>query len=206
MIVALLLSPLMGHSQNVVPVFDSFALGNGIGDVAWGVSGASTSGGYRGQAEWFVPSQSGYFSYITLSTVIYGGSGRSDFYLTEDSGNSTPGNVLEAWPNKLNTPLGVLNLVSTQAPWLEAGVRYWLVDEPADATSRTGWRMSKDYSPGFAFERAPSSWEYSGPTQVPSGAFRVSANVIPEPTGLALWILGASWPVWRAKLRRMSSA
>jgi len=117
-------SPWIVSGQAPVTVFNSFGPGNAVGNVAWAVTGAGTPVGYRGQAEWFIPTVSGYLSSITLYTVRYSGSGRSDFFLAEDSANSTPGNILESFPNTLNSANGLLNLNSASMPLLQAGVRY----------------------------------------------------------------------------------
>jgi hypothetical protein len=53
-----------------VVVFNSFGSGNSYNSgIAWAVTGASTSYGYRGQAEFFTPAISGYLSSIQLPSI-----------------------------------------------------------------------------------------------------------------------------------------
>jgi hypothetical protein len=175
-----------------VIVFDSFGPGNSfLNSVVWGVSGASTSYGYRGQAEWFVPTISGYLSSFTLATYRQSGSGLSDFYIAEDSG-SGPGTIMESFLDTANNPNGLLTINSTVQPLLQAGVKYWLCDEPADSTTSNGWyENNQNYLPGFAFETSPWSWSVVNPPYVPpSGVFRVTVIPVPEPSIAGLLAFG----------------
>ena len=176
-----------GDVANPVVVFDSFGAGNSyLTTVVWAVSGASTSGGYRGQAEWFVPGISGNLSSITLATLRISGSGRSNFFIAEDN-NGVPGAILESYGNVLNTASGLLTLNSSSQPMLQAGLTYWVCDEPADATSLTGWfQNNQSRTNGFAFERSPWSWQGITSHAPPSGVMRVSLVPIPEPGIAAL--------------------
>jgi hypothetical protein len=157
--------------------------------VVWGVSGASTAGGYRGQAEWFVPGISGNLSSVVLATYQSSGSGRSNFYLAEDSGG-IPGTILESYLNVQNNANGLLTLTSGGQPLLQAGTKYWLGDEPADATTVNGWfENNQSYTNGFAFERSQWGWQAtSDPSH--SGVFRVSMTPVPEPATFALISMG----------------
>ena len=175
-----------------VVVFDSIGSGSFL-NVAWGITGASTSYGYRGQAEWFVPGISGNLSSFTLGTHRFSGSGRSNFFIAADNGYG-PGAILESYPNVLNNANGLLTLASTSNPFLEGGTKYWICDEPSDNTTVNGWfENGINYFPGFAYERAQWSWNAFTDTahSPPSGAFRVSVTPIPEPDLAALAFLAA---------------
>lgn len=170
---------------NPIVVFNSFGPGNTYNTaIVWGVTGASTSGGYRGQAEFFVPTASGVLSSITLPTYRQSGSGHSNFFVAQDNG-SAPGTILESFLSTVNNPNGLLTLNSAVQPSLTAGVKYWLCDEPADATTVNGWFEGQSYAPGFAFERSQWSWNFVAPPSVPpSGVFSVSVIQVPEPMAL----------------------
>jgi hypothetical protein len=181
-----------GSGATPVVVFNSFGPGNTYSStVAWGVTGNATQGGYRGQAEWFVPAIPGELSSVTLATYRQSGSGRSNFFLAQDSGSS-PGTVLESFLNTANNPNGLLTLNSVARPMLQTGVKYWICDEPADTTTFNGWyENSQNYAPGFAFERSQWSWSFVGPPSVPpSGVFSVSVTAVPEPAAMVLVALG----------------
>src|SRR5580698_11123478 len=93
-------------------IYNSFGAGNTYDSgVVWAVSGASESGGYRGQAEFFTPSVSGYLNTIELATYHVSGSPLSNFFIAQDSGGS-PGAILETFSNVTN-PSGLLTLQST---------------------------------------------------------------------------------------------
>jgi hypothetical protein len=184
-----------------VTVFNSFGPANTYDTtVAWGVSGSATPSGYRGQAEWFVPSASGDLSTITLATYRQSGSGRSNFFVAEDNG-SGPGTILESFLNTVNNPDGLLTLNSALQPLLEAGLKYWLCDEPADSTTANAWfDNNQNHAPGFAFERSQWSWSAVSPPAPPSGVFSVSVTPVPEPTGL--WLAAGLLFVWRLRKKQ----
>jgi len=185
-----------------VVVYDSFGPGNTYNTgVVWVVSGASDSGGYRGQAEFFVPAVSGYLSNVQLATYRLGGSALSNFYIAQDNGSGIPGVVLETYANVQNAN-GLLTINSTTHPLLQAGQTYWLCDEPAAANSNNGWyQNSQNVINGFAFERAQWSWS-SVPAAYspPSGVFRVTVTPVPEPSVMALMTVAAG--VAGLRLRR----
>ncbi len=188
MVVALVLQlfPNESPAASTVVVFDSFGPGNSyLSSVVWGITGSSTSGGYRGQAEWFVPGVSGNLSTFTLATYRSSGSGRSNFFIAEDNGYG-PGTILESYQNVYNAN-GLLTLTSSTQPLLQAGIKYWLCDEPYDSTTVNGWYENGiNYTPGFAYERSQWSWIAFTDTahSPPSGVFRVAVTPVPEP-GLA---------------------
>jgi hypothetical protein len=188
-----------------VVVFDSFGPGNTyLNSVVWGVTGASTSYGYRGQAEWFVPGISGNLTSFTLATYRQSGSGRSNFFIAEDNGYG-PGTILESFLNTANNPSGLLTLNSASQPMLQAGTKYWLCDEPADNTTINGWyENNQNYQPGFAYERGQWSWSFVAPPSVPpSGVFRVAVTPVPEPS-LVGFVLPGAWLLAR-RLRRVDA-
>lgn len=177
-----------------VVVFNSFGPGNTYNSgVVWAVTGASASGGYRGQAEFFTPGISGYLSSIQLATYRLSGSGLSNFYIAQDNGSGIPGTILESFTSVLNAN-GLLTLNSTAKPLLQAGTEYWLCDEPAADNSYNGWyQNNQGYAPGIAFERFPWSWAAVTADHAPnSGVFQVSVTPVPEPsvTGLATLSVG----------------
>jgi hypothetical protein len=177
-----------------VVVFNSFGPGNTYNSgIVWAISGASISGGYRGQAEFFTPGISGYLSSILLATYREsGGSGYSNFYIAQDNGSGIPGTILESFTNIQNAN-GLLTLNSTVQPLLQAGTEYWLCDEPTADNSYNGWyENNQGYANGFAFERSEWSWAAIPPPAPSSGVFRVSVTPVPEPsvTGLATLCVG----------------
>lgn len=183
-----------------VVVFNSFGAGNTYSTaVVWAVSGASTSGGYRGQAEFFTSAVSGYLSSMTLATYHVSGSSLSNFTLAEDNGSGAPGSILETFSNVSN-PTGLLTLNSAADPLLQAGTQYWLCDEPATATSYNGWYYNNQgRANGFAFERSQWSWA-AIPSPAPnSGVFSVSVLAVPEPTVLAFLMTGGIFLCGRIK-------
>lgn len=189
-------------ASSPVVVFDSIGSGNFL-NVVWGITGASTSYGYRGQAEWFVPGISGNLSSFTLGTYRSAGSGRSNFFIAADNGYG-PGTILESYPNVLNNANGLLTLTSSTKPLLEAGVKYWICDEPYDSTTVNGWfENGINYIPGFAYERSQWSWTAFTDTahSPPSGAFRVSVTPIPEPQVAGPALLAAFAAVLRRRSR-----
>lgn len=193
--------PVSATIPSPVVVFDSFGPGNTyLTSVVWGVSGAATSGGYRGQAEWFTPTVSGTLSSVTLATHRQSGSGLSDFFIAQDNG-SGPGTILESFLSTANNPNGLLTLNSVSQPMLQAGVKYWLCDEPTDSTTSNGWfENSQNYTPGFAFERSEWGWSTFGPPSPPSGVFRVLVTPVPEPTAFGFLVLGGLFVAGRFRL------
>jgi len=177
--------------ETVVPspvvVFNSFGPGNTHTTTGWGVSGAGYSGGYRGQAEWFVPGISGDLSSVEVALFRHSGSGLSNFYLTQDNGG-IPGPILEVYLNVLSTG-GLLALNSVNQPLLDAGAKYWVCAEPADSTTSSGWyENNQGLARGFAFERSKWGWSFTADA-VPNAAFRVSVTPVPEPSTWALLVL-----------------
>jgi len=187
-------------TQAQVVVFNSFGPGNTYGSgIVWAVSGASVSGGYRGQAEFFTPATSGYLSSVLLATYHISGSGLSNFYIAQDNGNGIPGNILESFTDVLNASSGFVTLNSTVKPLLQAGTEYWLCDEPAADYSYNAWyQNNQGYAPGSAFERSEWSWS-AIPGAENSGVFRVSVTPVPEPSVTGLVILCGCWFLLRLK-------
>lgn len=188
---ALLFNPGLRSCATTVYVYNSFGPGNTYNSgVVWAVSGAAASSGYRGQAEFFVPSISGSLSTIQLATYLVSGSHLSNFYLAQDSGSGVPGAILESWMNVQNVN-GLLTLNPTTQLLLQAGQEYWLCDEPAAANSFNGWfENNQNIANGFAFETAEWSWGAITDHAPPSGVFSVSVTPVPEPTTTALILLG----------------
>jgi hypothetical protein len=181
-------------------IYNSFGPGNSYDSgVVWAVSGASESGGYRGQAEFFTPSISGYLNTIELATYHVSGSPLSNFFIAQDNGGGSPGTILETFSNVTN-PSGLLTLHSTPGVLLQAGTEYWLADEPATATSYNGWyENSQNVANGFAFERSEWSWAAIGPPAPDSGVFEVTVTPVPEPSAAQLALIGGccSLVFWR---------
>ena len=99
---------------------------------------------------------------------------------------------MESFLDTANNPNGLLTINSTVQPLLQAGVKYWLCDEPADSTTSNGWyENNQNYLPGFAFETSPWSWSVVNPPYVPpSGVFRVTVIPVPEPSIAGLLAFG----------------
>jgi len=176
------------HAQ--VVVYNSFGPGNTYNSgIVWVVSGASTSGGYRGQAEFFTPGISGYLSSVQLATYRVSGSGLSNFYIAQDNGSGIPGSILESYTSVLNAA-GLLTLNSIAKPLLQAGTKYWLCDEPTASNSYNGWyENNQGYANGFAFEGSQWGWSAVTPPAPSSGVFQVSVIPVPEPSVVALGIM-----------------
>ena len=188
-----------------VIVYDSFGAGNSYNSgVAWAVSGASTSGGYRGQAEFFVPGTSGYLAGIQVATIHLSGSLLSNFYIAQDNGSGIPGAILETYSNVVNAN-GTMSIGSATHPLLQAGQEYWLCDEPATSDANNGWyENSQNVANGFAFERSEWSWSAITGSVPPSGVFRVTVTPVPEPTAAGLMALGGGWLGFRLRRLRAS--
>jgi len=185
---ALLAGSLSSIAQLVV--YDSFGPNSTYNQqTVWAVSGASVSGGYRGQAQYFAPAVSCDLSQVELATYhVSGSSPLSNFFIARDSGLDTPGDILESFYN-VSTPTGLLTLTSQLKPLLTAGTLYWLCMEPSTATSYNGWyQNNQNVTDGFAFERSPWSWSFvpGRPSAPNTGAFEILATPVPEPSGL--WI------------------
>lgn len=172
-------------------IYNSFGPNNSYSTATvWAVTGASTTGGYRGQAEVFTPGAPGFLSFVNLAVFHISGSRLSNFYIAQDSGAGVPGTILETFSN-VTVNNGLLSLTSVQHPLLEAGISYWLCFEPAAADASNGWYYNNQgYNFGFAFERAHWSWSYISSPAPASGVFRIAVTPVPEPATLGLGILG----------------
>lgn len=159
-----------------VDVFNSFDAHNKFDrSVAWAVMNGGQAG-YRGQAEWFVPSGSGPLNVVDLAMM---GKGSINVTVAEDK-NGLPGKSLESFSNISSSHFGKgghLVLVSETHPALSAGNKYWLCAEPADSDTSCSWCYNnQNLAKGFALERAQGGWAFfqDGPR---NGAFRI--NVLP---------------------------
>ena len=156
-----------------VNVFNSFDAQNKFDkSVAWAVMNTSQSG-YRGQAEWFVPSDSGPLNFVDLAMR---GKGSINVTVAEDK-NGLPGKPLESFlkvPSSDFDRGGHLVLVSETHPALTAGNKYWLCVEPADGNTGCSWYYNdQNLANGFALERAQGSWSFI-PIGPRNGAFCVN--------------------------------
>jgi hypothetical protein len=201
---ALAFSPAL-RSQTPVLVYNSFGAGHSYyTGTGWGVTGADTSGGYRGQAQYFVPTVSGYLDQIELATFRVSGSDLSNFFIAQDNGSGVPGSILESWSNVAN-PNGLLTINSVDQPLLQAGQTYWLCDEPAATNSANAWyENNQGLEPAFAFERSEWDWGSFQADAAPSGVFSVSVVPVPEPSTSALALCGVL-VLSRAALSRRKS-
>jgi len=159
-----------------INVFNSFDAHNHYDkSTAWAVMNDSQSG-YRGQAEWFVPTGSGQLNFVDLAMR---GQGAINVTVAEDK-NGLPGKPAESFSNVSSSRFGKTGhclLISAAHPVLNAGVKYWLCAEPAGSGSGCSWAYNnQNLAQGFAFERGPGSWSFmpGGPR---NGAFRI--NVVP---------------------------
>jgi hypothetical protein len=156
-----------------VTVFTSFDAQNACDrKTSWAVMNGG-QGGYRGQAEWFVPTASGPLNTVDLPLT---GRGSVNITLAEDT-NGVPGKPVESFPDILNSQFGRdghLVLESAAHPPLTAGTKYWLCVEPADSDTGCAWSYNNlNMARGFALDRAPGQWSaFSGGPR--NGAFRVS--------------------------------
>jgi hypothetical protein len=188
-------------ATGTVLVFNSFGPGNTYNQgVVWAVGGVSAPGGYRGQAEFFVPGISGYLSSVQLATFRLGGSALSDFFIAQDS-SGIPGAVVESFSGVQNAS-GLLTINSVTQPLLQAGQKYWLCDEPDASNSYNGWyENNQNLANGFAFERSEWSWSPVGSPAPTSGVFSVSVTPVPEPSTFGLLLLGVGLLAARCRRR-----
>jgi hypothetical protein len=192
--------------QPTVSVYNSFGPGNSFGNgIVWAVKGDSTSGGYRGQAQFFIPNISGNLNQIQLATYHVSGSDLSNFFIAQDNGSGLPGSILESWTGVQNAANGLLTLNSAAVPLLQAGQEYWLCDEPGDPTSYNGWwQNNQGISPGDAFDNSEWGWGTIAGGIEDAGVFSVNAVPVPEPSVAALGLLGLIF-LTRAGLSRSKS-
>jgi len=113
---------LLGLAAIIIPArtqvvaFISFGTGHGYNTaIDWAVSGASTLGGYRGQAEFFTPGTTGFLSSIEVATYHVSGSTLSDFYTAGDNGSGAPGTILETFAKVANVK-GLLTVNGSPDP------------------------------------------------------------------------------------------
>lgn len=197
-------------AQPPVFAYDSFGPGNSYNTgIAWAVSGASASPAYRGQAQFFIPTVSGYLDQVELATVHISGSLLSDFFIADDNGSGIPGDILESWTGVQNASSGLLTLNSVAQPLLQAGQEYWLCDEPGAANSYNGWyQNNQGISPGDAFDRSEWAWSTIPAGIETAGVFSVTVVPVPEPSTVALvfsaLLAGGVRPI-RAGLSRWKS-
>ncbi|MEY2465919.1 MAG: hypothetical protein QOD03_440 [Verrucomicrobiota bacterium] len=156
-----------------VNVFNSFDAHNKFDkSVAWAVM-KDGQAGYRGQAEWFVPSDSGGLNVIDLAMM---GKGTINVTVAEDK-NGLPGKPLENFLNVLSSRFdkgGHLVLVSEVHPVLNAGTKYWLYVEPADNDTGCSWCYNnRNLAQGFALERGQGGWSFVK-GDLRNGAFRIN--------------------------------
>jgi hypothetical protein len=157
-------------------VFNTFDQHNKFDNhTAWSVM--NNKSGYRGQAEWFIPKNSGPLNFVDMAMS---GKGSIDVMLAEDN-NGIPGKILENFQSISISRFarnGHLILVSKIHPPLSNGIRYWLCIEPASAGTDYSWFYNnQNLTQGFAFERGQGNWmSFSGGPR--NGAFRI--NVLNE--------------------------
>jgi PEP-CTERM motif len=193
---SLLIASCLTQSLNAAPLvaFDSFNTGNTFNTSGgWGIAGASTGPGYRGQAQSFVSAFSGNLATIDLAIGRNSGSGRNNFGIAQDS-SGIPGALLESFQNvasagNFGSAYPPLTLTSALRPSLQSGQTYWIIAEPADATTFSAWNYNtKGFTGHTALERTPSDWQaFTGSAD---GVFRVSVTPVPEPSTAALLVIG----------------
>lgn len=156
-----------------VNVFNSFDAHNKFDkSVSWAVMNDGQAG-YRGQAEWFVPTGSGPLNVVDLAMM---GKGSINVTVAEDK-NGLPGKPLESFSNIPSSQFGNsghLVLVSEAHPVLNVGAKYWLCVEPADGDTGCSWCYNnQNLAKGFALERGQGGWSFfqGGPR---NGAFRIN--------------------------------
>jgi hypothetical protein len=183
-------------------VFNSFGPGNTYGGAPWLVEGSSASiYPFEAYAEYFVPAFSGYLSQIQVATSTLGGhDALTDFSIAQDNGSGIPGTVLESFSNVTN-PNGLLTLNSVTAPLLQAGQKYWLCDQPADANTYVGWYPNNQgITNSSAIQSSPGVW-LAWPPSGANPVFSISVVPVPEPATVGLVFLGVGLVGGRRWLR-----
>jgi len=185
------------RGSTVAVAYDSFGPANTFNKtVGWGVSGISSSHGYRGQAQRFTPSVDGTLNTIELAIGRASGSGLSTITVVADDNGYPTGAVLETFNSvpasgTFGNSYAPRLLTSALTPFLTANSTYWLRAEPADATTSNAWNNnSRAISDRFGFSFSPGAWDALGPDFAPdSGVFRITEVVLPEPQGASLILL-----------------
>src|SRR5262249_46261591 len=132
--------------------------------VSWSVYDSGKPGkrdGYRGQAEWFLANINGRLKTIEVATrSVRPNGGQLNVSIAEDA-NGIPGKVLEHF-SVLPSAVGngsILALKSMAKPKLQAGQKYWLCAEPADASSQWSWYFNnQNLAKGFAYAFERGQW------------------------------------------------
>jgi len=196
--ITLIFVPCVQSVQLPIYIYDSFGPGNDFVSYAyWGVSGASSSGGYVGHGESFVPALSGNLATVQVACgQLSSGTGLVNFYVAADNGG-TPGVMLDSFMNVVAPAPGSSSLLVTMnsitQPLLHAGTTYWLYAEPAENTSAIGWFVNNQgYRNDYAQESPPGEWTSAPVTFGANGVFAVSVTPVPEPSMLTLLVVSAT--------------
>jgi hypothetical protein len=181
------------NTGDSVLVYNSFGSGDSYSSIRWIVGGTSSTHGYQGHAEYFVPDISGYLSQIQVATIDEaGGSPLSNFFIAQDNGSGIPGSILESFDN-VSVPNGLLTINSVATPLLQAGQTYWLCDEPANANTYTGWYENNVGVTGDDAIETQGSWTWinAAAEDNTDSVFSISVVPVPEPSMAGLILLGA---------------
>jgi len=118
------------------------------------------------------------------------GSGNGPFRLSvqlADRGNGMPGTLLETFPGLAGAGQ-ILTVDSVSRPALQTGLFYWLVGV-GEGSSTCVWQCNSLGLRG-SFYTVQGGREAVLPDQV-IAAFRITGTVVPEPSGIAFFLLGA---------------
>jgi len=180
----------------------------------WTVSGLSSQVGFFAEAENFTPTSNFVLTQIDLPLFAFT-QGSADNISLAVSANGVPGAALESWSGVQLpglTPNTVVQLLASGSPiTLSAGQQYWVVVQPAAATTWTGWFWNStgdiNGTNGVSFACTACGPGFGIPeTTVQRAAFDVQGtpvSPVPEPGSFVLLCSGVLGLVG---LRRLRSA
>jgi MYXO-CTERM domain-containing protein len=147
----------------------------------------------QGHANQFVPAIGGLLSSIEIGVTYVNAPELVDVQLRQDNGNGFPyGTILASSALTVTTPFGLngtslVEFAPSTPVTLATDTAYWLILLPHSGSSFDVWNDSfGTYGPIGSTTDGGATWGI-GPPQL-QNAFRV--NVVPEPSSLALGVLG----------------
>jgi len=177
---------------------DLSAFGNAYNEhTAWVIQGSAAAGGSASVATPFTPAANFNLDSVDLAIAALGNEEIDvDLSINSDNGG-VPGQALESWnfftPYQnafFDNPPVVIN--SVIKPLLRSGQQYWVVALPNSLdAAQGGWNWNSTNAVGVLQSGdGGSTWASPGDSY-PAPAYEVTGDVVPEPSALALLMLGA---------------